>query len=90
MKRTVQLFIEGERVELFNDEQISINLSVQNITDLSKTFTDFTQSFQVPAPFRSQGPANVYVPHRRAVHAAIRGNPGGPALGGHRDGGSNG
>lgn len=49
MKRTVQLFIEGERVELFNDEQISINLSVQNLTDLSKTFTDFTQSFQVPA-----------------------------------------
>ena len=41
MKRQVQLFIEGQRVELFKDEQISINLSVQNISDLDKTFTDF-------------------------------------------------
>ncbi len=49
MKREVQLFIEGQRVELFKDEQISINLSVQNISDLDKTFTDFTQSFSVPA-----------------------------------------
>lgn len=49
MKRQVQLFIEGQRVELFKDEQISINLSVQNISDLDKTFTDFTQSFSVPA-----------------------------------------
>ncbi len=49
MDRKVQLFIEGQRVELFKDEQISINLSVQQISDLSKTFTDFTQSFSCPA-----------------------------------------
>lgn len=49
MKREVQLFVEGQRVELFKDEQISINSTIQNIQDLSKTFTDFTQSFQVPA-----------------------------------------
>lgn len=49
MDRKVQLFIEGQRVELFKDEQISINLSIQNLTDLSKTFTDFTQSFSCPA-----------------------------------------
>ncbi len=49
MKRQVQLFIEGQRVELFKDEQISINSTIQNIKDLSKTFTDFTQSFSCPA-----------------------------------------
>lgn len=49
MKRQVQLFIEGERVELFEDEQININSTIQNIQDLSKTFTDFTQSFSCPA-----------------------------------------
>lgn len=49
MKRQVQVFIEGQRVDLFDDEQISINLSVQSISDLDKTFTDFTQSFSVPA-----------------------------------------
>lgn len=49
MKRTVQVYIEGEQVELFNDEQISVNSSVQNISDISKVFTDFSQSFTVPA-----------------------------------------
>lgn len=49
MKRQVQVFIEGQRVELFDDEQISINSTIQNIQDLSKTFTDFTQSFSCPA-----------------------------------------
>lgn len=48
MERVVQIFIEGERLELFKDEQISLNSSVQNIQDLSKVFTDFTQSFSVP------------------------------------------
>jgi len=54
--RSVQVYIEGEResnnyteIELFNDENISINLSVQNIQDISKVFTDFSQSFTVPA-----------------------------------------
>lgn len=49
MTRTAQLFIEGTRVDLFKDEQISINSTIQDIADLSKTFTDFTQSFSVPA-----------------------------------------
>lgn len=49
MKRSVQIYIEGERLELFNDEKISINSTVQNINDISKTYTDFSQSFTVPA-----------------------------------------
>lgn len=49
MQRKVQLYIEGNRIELFNDEQIQVTSSIQNINDLSKTYTDFSQSFTVPA-----------------------------------------
>ena len=45
----VQLYIKGQKIDLFEDEKISINLSVKNINDLSKVLTDFTQSFNVPA-----------------------------------------
>jgi hypothetical protein len=39
----------ANRVELFNDEKISVTSSVQNVNDISKIFTDFSQSFTVPA-----------------------------------------
>jgi hypothetical protein len=48
MKRKVQVYIEGNRLELFEDEQIQVNSSIQNIQDISKVFTDFSQSFSVP------------------------------------------
>ena len=38
-----------DRLELFNDEKINVTLTTQNIQDISKTFTDFSQSFTVPA-----------------------------------------
>ena len=54
--RQVQIYIEDTResgnyneLELFQDEKININLSVQNVKDISKVFTEFTQSFTVPA-----------------------------------------
>jgi hypothetical protein len=47
--RQIQVYIEGHKLELFQDEQIQINSSVQNIADISKVFTDFSQSFTVPA-----------------------------------------
>ena len=50
---TVGLYIyindEAKRVELFDDEKISVNSSIQNISDISKVYTDFSQSFTVPA-----------------------------------------
>jgi len=49
MNRKVQVYIEGQRIELFNDEQIQVNSTQQNIADISKTYTDFSQSFTVPA-----------------------------------------
>lgn len=45
----VDIYIGDYRLDLFQDEEISINLNVQNIKDISKVFTDFTQSFTVPA-----------------------------------------
>ena len=38
-----------KRIELFNDEKISVTSSVQDIADISKVFTDFSQSFTIPA-----------------------------------------
>ena len=45
----VDIYVNGSRLDLFDDEEITINLSVQNVQDISKVFTDFTQGFTVPA-----------------------------------------
>ena len=54
---TVGLYIYindvAERVELFDDEKISITSSVQDVSDISKVRTDFSQSFTVPANERN-------------------------------------
>ena len=47
--RTVQLYINDKKVDLYGDEKISITSSIQNIQDISKCFTDFSQAFTVPA-----------------------------------------
>lgn len=52
--RKVDIYIEVtegnySKIELYNDEDIQINSSIQNIQDLAKVYTDFTQSFTVPA-----------------------------------------
>jgi hypothetical protein len=50
---SVEIYIkvndEYKRIDLFKDETISVNSSIQNINDLSKVFTDFSQSFTIPA-----------------------------------------
>lgn len=51
---TVGIFIKDDlgnynRIELFADENISVNSSIQNVNDISKTFTDFSQTFTIPA-----------------------------------------
>ena len=45
----VDLYINGQKADLFPDESIEMNLSVQNIKDISKVFGDFTNSFTIPA-----------------------------------------
>ena len=45
----LQLFIEGERLDLFKDETVSLTQSIQNVKDISKIFTSFSKTFNVPA-----------------------------------------
>ena len=45
----LQLYISGTRVDLFKDESVSLTQTIQNVKDLSKIFTEFTQSFTIPA-----------------------------------------
>ncbi len=45
----LQLYIGGQRIDLFKDEEVSFNQSIQNIKDPAKIFTEFTQTFTVPA-----------------------------------------
>jgi hypothetical protein len=51
--REVGLFVKVndayKRLELFNDETIELSSSVQNVQDISKVFSDFTQGFTIPA-----------------------------------------
>jgi hypothetical protein len=41
--------LEYNRVDLFSDEKISVVSSIQNINDIAKTFTDFSQTFTIPS-----------------------------------------
>ena len=45
----VQLYIDNERVDLYDDETITITQTIKNAKDVEKIFMDFTQSFTVPA-----------------------------------------
>lgn len=49
MKYSIQLYIDGQRVEMFDDEGVSITSSIQNVRDIGKVFSDYSQSFSVPA-----------------------------------------
>ena len=45
----LQLFISGQRVDLFKDETVTINQTIQNIKDPAKIFVEFTKDFTIPA-----------------------------------------
>lgn len=56
MERRIQIYIEPifesgdfQELELFNDETIEVTSTIQNISDISKVFTDVSLSFSVPA-----------------------------------------
>tara|TARA_R100001443_G_scaffold116482_3_gene137011 strand:- start:41 stop:2512 length:2472 start_codon:yes stop_codon:yes gene_type:complete len=49
MKRSIQIYVEGVKLDLFADEQIEVNSTIQNIQDISKVYSDYSQSFSVPA-----------------------------------------
>ena len=45
----LQLYIEGQRLDLFKDESVSLTETIQNVKDVSKIFTSFTKTFSLPA-----------------------------------------
>lgn len=44
----IQLYIEGEQVEMFKDESVSLTQTIQNVQDFSKIFADYSRSFSLP------------------------------------------
>ena len=45
----IQLYIEGQRVDMFDDESVVITQTIKNVKDIGKIFTDFTRTFSLPA-----------------------------------------
>ena len=47
--QNIQLYIEGQRVDMFKDESVEITQTIKNVQDLDKVFTDFSRTFSLPA-----------------------------------------
>ena len=47
--QNIELYIEGQRIDLFKDESVSLTQIIKNAKDVAKIFTSFTQTFNVPA-----------------------------------------
>ena len=45
----LQLYIQGQEVDLYEDESVTLVQSIQDVKDIEKVFTDFTRTFSVPA-----------------------------------------
>ena len=45
----VQLYIENKLVDMFDDEVIQLTSTIQDVRDIGKVFTDYSQTFTVPA-----------------------------------------
>jgi len=45
----VTLYIDGQRADLFEDENIEMTLTTQNVKDISKVFGDYSNGFTLPA-----------------------------------------
>jgi len=69
MKRQVRIFVEGRELDLFSDETIEVNSTIQNIQDISKTYTDFSQSFTIPTSARNNAIWEYF--YENAVNSSI-------------------
>ena len=47
--RNLALYIEETKVDLFDDEIISLTQTIQNVRDIDKVFAPFSKSFTIPA-----------------------------------------
>jgi len=46
---SVSLYIDNTKVDLFDEQNISLTQSIQNVRDISSVFANFTQAFTIPA-----------------------------------------
>lgn len=49
MKQKVQLFINNQEVDVFQDGSINIQSSIKDVREPGKIFTDFSKNFKLPA-----------------------------------------
>lgn len=49
----IKLFVNGEEMDLFSDETITITSQLKDIRDISQIFASFSQQFSVPASGRN-------------------------------------
>ena len=47
--RDIEIYVKGERIDLFDNGTIEIKSSIQDAKDISKVFTDYSQPFTIPA-----------------------------------------
>ena len=45
----LQLYIDGQEVELHDNESVVLTQSLQDVLDIQKVFTDYSRTFNVPA-----------------------------------------
>lgn len=45
----VQIYIQGNKLDLFGNEKIEVKSSIQDVRDIGTVFTDYSQTFNVPA-----------------------------------------
>jgi hypothetical protein len=44
-----QLYIQGQRVDMFDDVSVTITDTIKDVRDISKVFTEYSQTFSLPA-----------------------------------------
>ncbi len=49
----IEVFLNNEKIDLYKDENIQVDDSIQNIKDIGKIFTTFSRQFSVPATKRN-------------------------------------
>lgn len=47
--QTIQLYIQGTKVDMFKDESVSLTDTIKNLKEVSKIFTEFSKTFSLPA-----------------------------------------
>ena len=62
----------AQRVEMFQDEKVSVTSTLQNYSDIGKLFTDYSQSFTIPASPTNNALINLSKPKNSAVIASAR------------------